>query len=338
MLSFAGVRTSGLPVYSLSRQQKMKELRLLLRFDRTSLIEDGVVGQSMHGMALAWHYFPHAWDIRCGDMLTPQEVFSSDELLFDALVRRKRLGKCKTSSDLRKALRIYSGTQSVSNFRASATAALYDRYLPPEGGVVWDPSSGFGGRLLGSMACNRVKKYIGCDPATLTMDGLHEMRDELPPLMRYMGYEPPEIELHQYGSEDYHPKPESIDCVMSSPPFFNREKYSSEKTQSYIKFPTPGEWLHGFMKRTLDNCHAGLKGTGSLVINIAGVADYPELAQDFLALAARCGFRHEETLQLNLSAMPGTRTGSHKREPMFVFMKSRGAYATRRLAPRDSQR
>lgn len=116
-LTYNDVRAEGLPVYSLSRQEKLEELRLLLRFDHGSLIRDNEVCQSMHGLSLSWHYHPHAWGIRCGKMLTPVEVFSSNQLLRDALKRRKRLGKCETRSDLRKALRTYSGTQSVSNFR-----------------------------------------------------------------------------------------------------------------------------------------------------------------------------------------------------------------------------
>lgn len=40
-------------------------------------------------------------------------------------------------------------------------------------------SSGFGGRLLGALACDRVDKYVGTDPSTYAMDGLREMANEL---------------------------------------------------------------------------------------------------------------------------------------------------------------
>lgn len=317
------VRAEGLPVYALNRQQKMEELRLLLRFDHRSIIRDHEVRQTMHGLALAGTYFPHMWGIKCGDMRTPLEVYSSDELLSDALKRRKRMGKCETKSDLRKALRIYSGTQGVSNFRASAAAGLYDRYLPPEGGVVYDPSAGFGGRMLGALSCYKVTRYIGVDPSTKTIDGLREMQRELPLLMRGLGYEPPAIELHHCGSEDFVPKPESAHCAFSSPPYGRHERYSDEPTQSLLRFPTNEEWLNGYMRMTLDNCYIGLKRGGFLVVNIANVSSYPNLTEDFLALASRCGFRHSETLKLVLSAMPGTRDGSSpfKHEPIFVFDK-----------------
>lgn len=134
-LSFDDVRSAGFPVYSLNMEEKWLEMRLLLDYDRTGLIQDGVIGQTMHGLALAWHYFPHAWSVPCGNKRTPLDVFKDDGLLRSALARRMRLGNCETVSDLRKALRTYSGTQSVSNFRPTAAAAIYDRYLPDsEGG------------------------------------------------------------------------------------------------------------------------------------------------------------------------------------------------------------
>lgn len=63
-------------------------------------------------------------------------------------------------------------------FTPTAAAAIYHKFLPEEGGVVWDMSAGFGGRLLGALACDRVDKYIGTDPNPLSVDGLREMTDE----------------------------------------------------------------------------------------------------------------------------------------------------------------
>jgi hypothetical protein len=181
-LSFDDVRSGGLPVYSLTMEEKWQQMRLLLGYDRTRLIEAGIIGQTMHGLALAWHYFPHAWGVSCGGKLSPLETFADEERLQNALSRREKYGTLKSESDLRKALRTVSGTQAVSNFRPTAAAAMYDRYMPGGGGVTWDMSSGYGGRLLGAIASLHVRKYIGTDPASLTFDGLTEMAAELPPM------------------------------------------------------------------------------------------------------------------------------------------------------------
>jgi hypothetical protein len=322
-LSFDEVRSDGLPVYSLTLEEKWREMRVFLDYDRSRLITDGIIGQTMHGLALAWHYFPHAWGVRCGGKLSPLETFADDERLQMALHRRVRYGQLKSESDLRKALRTVSGTQAVNNFRPSAAASLYDRFMPEGDGVTWDMSAGYGGRMLGAIASCRVRKYIGTDPAPLTFDGLTEMAAELPPMAEQLGGEPTDIELHKIGSENFVPDRESIQFAWTSPPYYNAEHYSSEASQSFIKFRTPEAWLNGFLGATLSNCHAGITASGILAVNIANVASYPNLTEDFLWLARRCGFRHIETLRLALSAMPGTRAGSvYKHEPVYVFRKS----------------
>ena len=58
-------------------------------------------------------------------------------------------------------------------------------------------SAGFGGRLLGALACDRVDTYIGTDPASYTIDGLREMAEELLPMAQSLGRRPLEVELHK---------------------------------------------------------------------------------------------------------------------------------------------
>jgi hypothetical protein len=316
-------RENGFPVYGLNLEEKFKQLKSLLRYDRSQLIENGNVQQTMHGLALAWSYFPHAWSVRCGEKRTPLELFFDDELFPKAVAKCRQMHDRVADSTLRKTLRIFSGTQSVSNYRPTAAAAIYDHFLPKSGGVVWDMSAGFGGRMLGAIASRRVTRYIGTDPATLTMEGLCEMRDEVLPLANSLGFGGLEIELHKCGSEDFVPQRESLDLAFTSPPYMGHEEYSDEPTQSYIKFKTREEWLHGFMKQTLANCHIGLKPKGKLVVNIAGVKSYPTLHDDFVAMAEANGWKLEQTLQLCLSKMPGTgkRETAFKHEPIFVFRK-----------------
>jgi hypothetical protein len=321
---FHRIRQNGFPVYALNRDEKRHELMKLLRYDHTRLIKDGFVGQTMHGLGLAWHYQPHSWKVPSGSMKTPMDVFTDDILLRRAIHKRLKMDGVLTASGLRKALRSSNGAQGVSNFRPTAAAALFERYLPQAGGVVWDMSAGFGGRLLGAIACPRVTKYIGTDPASLTMDGLCEMATDVVPIVQRLGYTTPEIELHELGSEEYTPRPESLSMCATSPPYYRAEAYSDEPTQSCVRFLTKDEWLRGFIGATLRNCRIGLKPEGKLVINIAGVKSYPNLPIDFVALAQASGWVFEETLHLRLSKMMGKRRGcneTHKLEPIYVFHK-----------------
>ena len=331
-------RGRGFPMYTLDFAQKQKELWTLLEYDHSKLIADGVVKQTMHALGLAWSYFPHAWSVSSGENRTPLDVFNDDALLGKAILKRViwgdvvKLGKYPDKSpavglsanSLRKGLRTLTGTQGVSNFRPTAAAAIYHELLPEQGGVTWDMSMGWGGRMLGALACEKVRKYIGCDPSTKTFEGLTKMKVELLPMARRMG-RALEVELHQLGSEMMRPvlEPCSVDLAFTSPPYFSTERYSDEPTQSYIKFPDREAWLTGFMGTTLDNCEWCLKPGGLLAVNIAAVKGYPELARDFVALAESKGWRLVETLRLALSAMPGAKHkhDKFKYEPIFVFKR-----------------
>ena len=198
------MNTSEFPIYSLNREEKREELLTLLDRDYSEWIQDGIIRQTGFGQPLCWHFHPHSWSVSCGKMLSPMQVFRHH--LDDALARRRALGPCESDSDLRKALRCYSGAQGVCSFPAGSAAALYHRYLPSAGGVVWDCSAGWGGRLLGALVCPRVTKYVVTDPSSLTHAGLMEMKDELPRLLNAMGYPSPIVDPICIGSEDYKPE------------------------------------------------------------------------------------------------------------------------------------
>jgi hypothetical protein len=319
-------RKEGFPFHDKSETERGRELHLLLDFDHSNLINDGVVRQTMHGLGVAGSYFPHMMSVRSGKFRTPMEVFEDDNLFPKAIEKRiEAVGRLSlTANDIRKACMTFCGSHAVSSFRPSAAAAIFDKYLPETGGVVFDPSAGFGGRLLGALACRKVKRYIACDPATETFAGLRKMENELLPtartLHRHMG-----IELWPCGSEDMLPnlQPSSVECVLWSPPFYDTEKYSTEPTQSYLKFPSRESWLQGFLGATLDNVAHTLKPEGVLAVNIADVPTFPDLEKAFLALAESKGWRLVQTLQIELSPMWGTRNPGYepKLEPIFVFTR-----------------
>jgi hypothetical protein len=316
--AFLGYRNKGFPYYALTPDQKFQKLSQLRNYSHSNLIVDGDIFQRMHGLALAWSYFPASWSVRCGSMKTPMEVFESDIDFKRAIAKRLKYGTGRiTDAEIRKAVRSYSGAQGVSNFRPTAAAAVYHTFVPRTGGTVWDMSSGFGGRLLGAIACNRVCRYVGTDPCSQTMTGLRTMAGEL-------GRDCLEIELHKMGSEDFLPDRNSFDLCFSSPPYFDAEKYSCESTQSYLKYPDKDSWLHGFLGTTLDNCRRGLKPSGRLIVNIANVTSYPTLEEDFVEMACSRGWRLQRELRYSLSRMIGTRKpgGSRfKYEPIFIFVR-----------------
>ena len=288
------------------------------------------IGQAAHGLNLAWSYMEHSWGIKCGKMKTPMEVWDDEEHLKKGINKilsgtffkiksssttKSDLGseysKTKkennnigiTESDMRSMLRRYSGTQMVSNFRPTAAAVMYDLFVdkdsPLEGtmaGTVWDPSMGYGGRLLGAISSG--VNYIGTDPCIPTYKGLEQIRDEY-------GRKDKSYTLLKQGSETYIPEDNSLDFVFTSPPYFGWEAYGNEPEQSSIKFSTSDMWKEKFLKQTIANAYKGLKPNKYLALNVANTKQYKTFEEDTVDLAKQVGFTHTDTWWLSLSTQQG---------------------------------
>jgi hypothetical protein len=266
----------------------------------------------MHGLALCWSYMPHSWAVQCKGMNSPLQTFEND--IKKVLKKMNQMGHGTTPSGMRKTLRIMTGSQGVSNFRPTAAHAIYNRFLP-DGGTTWDMSGGYGGRLLG--AIKSQINYIATEPATETVKGLKEIIKDWSHISNIFR-KVPHFEIVQKGSEDFLPDKESLDLCFTSPPYFNTEKYSDEETQSYIKFPTKDKWTDGFLRKTIQNCHYGLKQNRYMLINIANVSSFMSLEDVTIETAVQEGFVHEDTYRLSLSKIRGN---GFKYEPIFVFRK-----------------
>lgn len=304
---FKHYRNVGFPYYSTSFVDRSNEYRKLMGYDYSKVldIDNKIIKQSMHGLNLAWSYMPHSFEVQCNSMRTVYDLFNDDELFKKVIDKRIRFGDNMSDSGIRKTMKIFSGTQCVSNFRPTAAAALYSHFCEP-GETVWDISSGFGGRLLGAHLAK--VKYIGTDPSTKSYNGLVQMIHDF-------GID---AEVLNIGSEDYNPTPESLDFIFTSPPYFDTEKYSTEETQSYKRFSTKDAWLNGYLYNTFKNAYVGLKPGKYMAINIANVKSFMDLESSTIMVAEQVGFTLSCTWKLALSAINGS---GFKYEPIFIFQK-----------------
>ena len=314
-------RRHGFPHYTIREEEKHDHMRKLQKFDIDTILDGDKIVQTMHGLRMAWTYFPHFWEVRCGSAKqSPMEIFYDDEKF------KRTIKKCwkwcvKTykgenegtknvmhENRLRQSIKIYTGTQSVSNFRPTAAKLIYEKF---GGDTIWDMSCGWGGRLIGFLASSR-KRYIGTEPSSLTFEGLEKIKKDFFYLKK-------SVELHKLGSEEFIPDRNSLDLCFTSPPYFDTEKYADEETQSYIKFPTKEEWVNGFLRKTIENCYRGLKSGKYMLINIANTPKYKFIEEETQKIAKELGFVQNDTLQLTLSSVMGA---GYKYEPIFVFKKN----------------
>lgn len=300
----------GFPYYSTDYGDRVRDFEKMKAYDRSKMFLNDIIKQSMHGLGLAWSYFPHAFDVKCGNKMTPYEAFMDDEIFMKIIHKRLKMGTYISDSGIRKMLKIYSGVQGVSNFRPTAAAAIYDRFAP--NGVVWDMSGGWGGRMVGAIVSG-VKEYTCTEPSRLTAKGLVELRDDF-------GGDT-NINIIELGSEDYCPDKNSLDLCFTSPPYFDLEKYSNEESQSYVKFKTKKEWVEGFLIETFKNCHFGLKPNGFMLINLADIKGN-DLEADMINAARSVGFELVNEFKLALSNVNLRDKGTKfKYEPVYLFYK-----------------
>lgn len=306
-------RRNGFPYFNSSKESRDKEFNKTVKYDFKNVIDrdNKIIKQTMHGLSLAWSYMPHSWSIVCGNKKTPLEVFNNDELFKKVIIKRIKMGDNISDNGIRKMLKIFTGTQSVSNFRPTAAAAIYSLFCE-EGDTVWDFSAGFGGRLIGAELAKI--NYIGTDPSTLTYEGLLLLKNEYIKNIK--------SDIHKKGSEVFVPDKNSLDFVFTSPPYFDWEKYSDEETQSYKKYNSKESWIEEYLFQTFKNCHKGLKNNKYMAINIANTKNFTNLEEETIRIAKKANFKLVDTWKLALSnPNMKNKIDSFKYEPIYIFQK-----------------
>jgi len=225
-----------------------------------------------------------------------------------------------------KAFRV-SYCQYATNFPPLTAKYLYGKYTEHcknnETVVLYDPSAGWGGRLLGALSIDdRNIHYIGTDPNRDhdTVGGrtkYHELADFFndktnkgsslfPHLNSY--------EIYQLGSEEiaqdknFQKWKGKVDMVFTSPPYFSKEAYSEDEGQSYKKFGQYDAWKKGFLEPTLWTAFHWLRNDRYLLWNIADVVFSGErlpLEQDSINILTDLGMEYRGVEKMAMSQMPG---------------------------------
>ena len=249
--------------------------------------------------------------------------------------------------------------QYAVNWPAVGARALYEKYTTGiQNPVIWDPSSGWAGRLAGAVTARTRPLYIGCDPNTdhLWVDEAGVQHSKYTEIAAYHASRtpfdaPPKVLFFPCGSEVMKDQPEfqqyqgKVDVVFTSPPYFAKELYSDDPEQSARKFSEFEGWCEGFLKPTIETAAKWLKSGGVLLWNIADAkfgGKMLPLEQRSIDYAVGAGLVQQETIRLLMSNMPGGNrvkedeagnlTGTAKNtcfvnkrlvkfEPIFVFQK-----------------
>ena len=246
--------------------------------------------------------------------------------------------------------------QPAVNFPPLTARWIYERYTKhieqDEPLNIYDPSSGWGGRILGAMSSLKRIHYIGTDPNTDNyIDELGKTRyeyvadffnNEVLETNPFWEEDKNTYHIFQDGSEFIGNNPEfqtykgNLDLVFTSPPYFDREQYSEDEEQSYKLYPKYVSWRDDFLRPTLTTAFEYLKSNRYLLWNISdikiGKDKYHPLEQDSIDVIENLGGEYKGKLKMLMTSMVGVDQSKVKNsvkvggtylkyEPIFVFFK-----------------
>lgn len=197
------------------------------------------------------------------------------------------------------------------NFSPLVSRYLYEKYLPNNGGLVYDPCSGWGGRLMGSICSSKNIQYIGCDVNSNIFQ--HRSYERIGKFIEDEVGRKSKYKVHQISStrfnetDDYKEHKGKVDLILTSPPYFNQEQYSTDKEQSYNLYPSYSEWVNGYIRETFQIGYDLLKPNGVLLLNIADTKELP-LELDTLGVLEDIGFEFQYEIGMKMQRYLGLDT------------------------------
>lgn len=160
------------------------------------------------------------------------------------------------------AMCFHVGFRVVSNLHPSKVVQWMRKFANIKSGDIFlDPCAGWGGRMLAAHALGM--KYVGIDANEKLVSELREMASEL-----------------HLDAEIYHGDSSAsgmiagvmagrrAGVVFTSPPYFDKEKYSEDKEQSIELYQSRELWEVGFCQSMVKNAILDLEDGRFLILNI----------------------------------------------------------------------
>ena len=182
---------------------------------------------------------------------SPAEYYNKNikKLAGDIIKKNKLI----TPNTLREEL--YDNVKECSSFRSSNLTYIIRLFNVKS---ILDPSSGWGDRLIASMASD--VRYVGVDPNHLLQPVYQEMIDFFTPKNKQK-----QFTMIENTIQDAKLPNEKFDLVFTSPPYFKIEQYSN---RGRIIDNNEDEWFNNFMKPMISKTCQKIKPGGHLVLVI----------------------------------------------------------------------
>jgi len=157
---FKLARSGPFPFPSYSEEELVKSYKELLRVDCNNKHNENIALNTRIGDKLIQHFHQSIWYAHREGEISPYEAWQDDEIIRKVIKNRVIFQKYISRNKVMQGLNIMKIAPKISIFSAARAKLIINKYLN-EFDVIFDPFSGYSGRLLGTISLG--KKYIGQD-------------------------------------------------------------------------------------------------------------------------------------------------------------------------------
>ena len=154
-----------------------------------------------------------------------------------------------------------NGIQYVNEFPPALARDIYTSYNASR---ILDPCAGWGGRMIGAAAVGAY--YHAFEPSTQTYGGLLKLGKWLEQFNTGFSYKIENKPFEEARLEHCY------DIALTSPPYFDTEKYADESTQASIRYSSYCDFEDNFLMPMIDR--ASNVSANGIVLNV-GSRRYP---------------------------------------------------------------
>lgn len=239
--------------------------------------------QQRSGMVLCEQFFPNFYNIKNNQGETFKDFWTPESL--QKIIKWNRSSHSTPYlSEFKRGVYFCYGLTKNTMYRPHLAKIINEYYNP---NIVLDPCCGWGGRMLGTVAAGH--KYIGFEPNTETYKHLIE-------LSQFLNIEN-DVTIYCDGAENLDNYNIKANLILTSPPYYNKEIYCNEITQSITNYNNYEDWLNNWLKIVIEKSINCLSNNGVSCWNVS-----PEMQNDVEKIHNNLGFYYDSDFGLHSSA------------------------------------
>ena len=231
------------------------------------------------GMKLCEHFFPNFYNIKDHKNRSFLDLWKDQTLLMKILKWNRKSHSTPYLSELKRGIYFCGGLAKSTMYRPQMA-----KLVTSGSQIVLDPCCGWGGRMLGSVA--NGCEYYGFEPNTETYNGLIKLAEYLNITDKVNLFCDDALNMNKYDIP-------YVDCILTSPPYFNLEVYCDEESQSITNCDTYDEWVRKFLSPLIGMSLEKLKVGGKSCWNVAKIKQ-GDMWEDVIRIHKQFGFIHRD--------------------------------------------